>query len=247
MSQPEVARQFRRCLRLGDVNMKTDRGAAALAAADLTACMLAWWTVPASARCARVLGAGWQYHTECNNTGGGGGGGTDYSGAIGAGIGLGVMAIEMLPGLLNTVGEVAGGVADLGSGVVNGVGDAAGGVMQAGASATDSLADTGATSFNTFIIFAPQRDVPCTEADRKRGCRNIHGNAAGFSGNSSGDEQYVVDPGGCSANKAVRGGCPKMEPRVTCNDRGCYTEYVKVPPPPKKRKTARKNGKQRIR
>ncbi len=185
-------------------------------------------------------GGGGSYRTYSG--GGGGGGSGDYSSMIGAGIGLGLVAIELLPGLLDTVGNVAGGVADIGSGVVSGVGDVGSGLTNIAA----PMADTGATSFNPFNIFQQTPDVPCNENDRKRGCRNIKGNAAAFgTGGSAGDEQYVVDPGGCSANRAVRGGCPKMQPKVTCNDRGCYTEYVQAPPPPKRTKTLRQLARER--
>jgi hypothetical protein len=196
----------------------------AFAAFAITSSHVLLFASPAEAACRQVLAPNrWQYITVCD----GYRGGADYSGAVAAGITAGVMALELLPGVLGTVGDVTSGVGDLTAGAANSLSNAA-------SNATAPLQET--PSLNPFNIFGSQPDVPCSANDRRHGCRNIRGNAAAFGeNNTAGDQQYVVDPGGCDANKAVFGRCQKMQPRQHCYASGCYTEYVAAPQPAKKK------------
>lgn len=195
------------------------------------------FATPADAACRQVLAPNrWQYVTVCS----GYSGATDYSGAIAAGITAGALAIEVLPDVLGTVGNITSSFGDITSGAVNTLGD-----VTTNVAAPLNQAATEAPAFNPFSIFSPQPDVPCNQNDRKRGCRNIKGNAAAFgANNTANDQQYVVDPGGCSANDAVFGRCQKKKAVTRCNASGCYVEYVAVP---QKKEQKQKPSKQNAR
>lgn len=133
--------------------------------------LLAGMTGIADTASARCLASNQWAYGNCGGGGySGGGGGTDYSGAIGAGIGLGILAIEVLPGVIGTVGDIAGGAAEIGSGVIGGAGDVAGGVVNAGVGAASSVGEAGTSGLEApglFKLFTPQPAVADTGADKK--------------------------------------------------------------------------------
>jgi hypothetical protein len=109
---------------------------------------------PAEAACRQVLAPnGWQRITVCNNQSG-----ANYSGAIAAGVAGAAIALELLPDVLNSVGDitsgVTAGVGDVTSGVVSNFGDAA-------ASATN------ASSLNPFNFFNQQPEAAAPAAKKK--------------------------------------------------------------------------------
>jgi hypothetical protein len=110
----------------------------------------------ADAACRQVLAPnGWQRITVCNNQGG-----TNYSGAVAAGVAGAAQALEVLPDVLNTFGNVTSGVGDLTSGVVSGLGDAT-------ANVTAPLGDANASGLNPFNLFNQQPDSTAAPAKKK--------------------------------------------------------------------------------
>jgi hypothetical protein len=102
--------------------MKKRMLGAAFAAVISSSSFVLTFATPADAACRQVLAPNrWQYITVCD----GNRGGANYSGAIAAGVTAGAIAIELLPGVLGTVGEITSGVGDVTSGVVNNLGNAA--------------------------------------------------------------------------------------------------------------------------
>lgn len=76
----------------------------------------------AEAACRQILAPNrWQYITVCDSYRSG----SDYSGAVAAGVTGAAIALELLPGVLDSVGGITSGVGDITSGVVENFGNAA--------------------------------------------------------------------------------------------------------------------------
>lgn len=76
----------------------------------------------AEAACRQILAPNrWQYITVCDSYRSG----SDYSGAVAAGVTGAAIALELLPGVLDSVGGITSGVGDITSSVVENFGNAA--------------------------------------------------------------------------------------------------------------------------
>jgi hypothetical protein len=126
----------------------------------------------AEAACRQILAPnGWQYITVCD----GYRGGNNYSGAIAAGVTGAAIAIELLPGVLDSVGGLTDSVGDITSGVVGNLGNTATNAadpLQNFLSSTNrNTSGQNDGTLNPFGIFNPQPE-PTTPAAKKKNNQN---------------------------------------------------------------------------
>jgi hypothetical protein len=116
----------------------------------------------AEAACRRMLAdRSWQYVTVCDNYRGG----SNYSGALSAGVAAAGIAAELLPGILENLGDVSSGVGDITSNVAPNFNNP----LENFLSGTNQHGSQNDGTLNPFNIFNQQPETP---AAKKKNAKN---------------------------------------------------------------------------
>jgi hypothetical protein len=118
----------------------------------------------AEAACRKVLAPnGWQYITVCD----GYRGGANYGGAVAAGVAGAAIAIELLPGVLDSVGGITGSVGEVTSGVAGNLGGVNEPLQNFLSSTNNNTGGQNNGALNPFNIFNQPEENPANKKSAK--------------------------------------------------------------------------------